>query len=808
MRSTDSYLRPETVDRVEETATGLLAHLPGERLRIEPVRDDVVRIAISRGGVFDEHPTYAVCVDPLAAQPAYTVARDDSAGTVTLSTDALVLTLGLDPFRIDVHRRDGSVVIETATDGAGRPWAYATLNDAFTFRRRCRQEDAFFGLGEKTGRFNRRGRTFTNWNTDVLDPYLSLEFTAGLDPDDPRADRTSTEYDPYYVTIPFFYHQSGPSGAMSASFVDNGYRSHVDFAGLEEYAVQVEGGQYVEYVFAGPSMAEILEAYTWLTGRMAVPPLWALGYHQCRWLRYDQDEVEDLAARHRDLDLPCDAMWLDIEYMDGYRVFTWDRGLFPDPPAMLKRLSESGFKVITIIDPGVKHDPGYSVYDAAVEGDLLCRTEGGDVYLGQVWPGDTAFPDFATQEARDWWGELNAAHVASGLAGIWNDMNEPATGSVPPGRMLFEHGRASHERFHNQYALLMAMGTTAGLLKAMPDRRTFVLSRSGFAGIQRHAANWMGDNCSRWDHLQLSVAMGMGLGVSGQPFVGADIGGFYEDTGAELFLRWMQYGVLTPFARNHAMLHTVDQYAWSFGPAVLDLVRDAIRLRYRLMPYLYACFVQASETAAPIQRPLVYDHQDDPLVADIDDEFLLGGDLLVAPVSSPGVTSRQVYLPRGRWYDWHTGEVLEGGRFVIAATPMDRIPLYARGGAVIPMWTEAPASTAHYRPGAVELHLFVPADDGRVHRSLLQEDDGLTYAAADGGRVRTAFVVGRDGDAVTLSAEVEGDGYPEFARGAFHLVVHGADPESVEVDGAVIGRRDGQFVIANAGQPFTAHLVC
>ena len=468
-------------------------------------------------------------------------------------------------------------------------------------------------------------------------------------------------------------------------------------------------------------------------------------------------------------------MWLDIEYMDGYRVFTWDRELFPDPPGMLDRLSDSGFKVITIIDPGVKHEPGYAVYDEAVERDLLCRTEGGDIYLGQVWPGDTAFPDFATPQARDWWGELNAAHVASGLAGIWNDMNEPATGSVPPGRMRFDHGRASHERYHNQYALLMAMGTTAGLLKAMPERRTFVLSRSGFAGIQRYAANWMGDNCSRWDHLQLSVAMGMGLGVSGQPFVGADIGGFYEDSGAELFLRWMQYGMLTPFARNHAMLHTVDQYAWSFGPAVLDLVRDAIKLRYRLMPYLYACFVRAAETAAPIQRPLVYDYQDDPLTAGIDDEFLLGGDLLVAPVSSPGVTSRQVYLPAGRWYDWHTGEVADGGRFVIAATPMDRIPVYARAGAVIPMWPQAPASTADHRPGSVELHLFVPADGGRVHRSLLQEDDGLTYAAADGARVRTTFAVERQGERVSLSAEVDGDGFPEFARGSFHLVVHGAE---------------------------------
>ena len=312
---------------------------------------------------------------------------------------------------------------------------------------------------------------------------------------------------------------------------------------------------------------------------------------------------------------------------------------------MLKRLADKGFRTITIIDPGVKHDPGYGVFDQAVEREVLCRTEGGDIYIGQVWPGNTAFPDFATQEAREWWGELNAAHVESGLAGIWNDMNEPATGNIDPRAMRFNRGRDSHERYHNQYALLMAMGTTQGLLAAMPDKRTFVLSRAGFAGIQRYAANWMGDNLSRWDHLWVSIPMGTGLGLSGQAFVGADIGGFAGNSNAELYLRWMQYGALTPFCRNHSEIGNVDQYAWSWGDVVQAIVREALRLRYRLMPYIYAAFLAASETGAPVQRPLVFDHQDDPMVRDLDDEYLFGRDLLVAPVLEPGQTSRQVYLP-------------------------------------------------------------------------------------------------------------------------------------------------------------------
>jgi alpha-glucosidase len=800
---TDRYLRFERVDAVEETARGLLATLHGERLRLDVVAPDVVRVKISRGGGFDETPTFAVASDPLAEAVEFTVERED--GVVRVRTAALVASLWLDPFRLDVHRPDGSPVVETARDDDGRWWAYATLNDAFTVRRRCRPEDPVYGLGEKTGRHNRRRRDFTLWNTDVLDPHATAEFTAGRAPGDPRGDFTSTEFDPYYVSIPFFHHQAHETGAVAASFVDNGYRAAYEFSRPEEYRLHFAGGQYTEYIFAGPRMPDVVRAYTALTGRTAPPPLWALAYHQCRWFRYTQEAVEALGDRHRAERIPCDALWLDIEHMDGYRVFTWDEEAFPDVQGMLARLAEKGFRVVTIVDPGVKHDPGWAVYDEGVERDVLCRTEGGDIYLGEVWPGDTAFPDFVTEEGRAWWGGLNADHVRSGVAGIWNDMNEPATGRIPPDAMRFDHGRFSHARFHNQYGLLMAMATTAGLLDAMPDRRTFVLTRAGFAGIQRYAANWMGDNVSRWDHLWLSIPMAMGLGLSGQAFVGADVGGFVGHTNAELFLRWMQYGTLTPFCRNHSEIGNADQYAWTWGETIEDLVRAAIELRYRLLPYVYAAFLTASETGAPVQRPLVFDHQDDPAVRDIDDEYLFGPDLLVAPVFEAGTTARQVYLPSGGWYDWHGGEAIAGRRYVVAPTPMDRIPLYARAGAVVPMWPDAPPSTAGHHPAAIELHLFVPTADG-THRSFLQEDDGLTFAARDGARYRTTFEVARRGDRVTLRAEVEGDGYPEFAREAFVLVVHGAAPATVTVDGDALEVRGGRVAIANAGTGFAAEL--
>ena len=574
------------------------------------------------------------------------------------------------------------------------------------------------------------------------------------------------------MSIPFYYHQDADEGEISGSFIDNGYRGYYDFSAEDELKIRFDGGQYTEYIFGGPMMSDILQQYTALTGRTALPPLWSLGFHQCRWFPYNQDDVERLVAKYRELDVPLDAFWLDIDYMDGYRVFTWNKEKYPDAPAMLKRLEDQGVKVITIIDPGVKEDPGYEVYDDGLEKQIFAITEAGDTYIGQVWPGDTAFPDFANKKAREWWGERNAEHVKSGLAGIWNDMNEPATGDKDPLPMRFDHGKYEHERFHNQYAMLMAMGTTEGLLKAMPNKRTFVLSRAGSAGIQRYAANWMGDNMSRWDHLWLSIPMGAGLSISGQSFVGADIGGFAEDTNAELYTRWIQYGALTPFARVHSVINTIDQYVWSFGEEVLGYAREALKLRYRLLPYIYSSFVIASETGAPVQEPLVYNDQWDKNLRDIDDQYLFGPNLLVAPIIEPGVTSRSVYLPRGEWFDFYTNQhYVSEGQYIVADAPIDRIPVFVRAGAVIPMLEDAPLNTKDFAPKKMQFHVFVPQGDIE-HYSLLQEDDGLTFEAVEGKRIRTEFTVIHGNGKTYFSAITSGKGFEGFAREEVEVVWH------------------------------------
>ncbi|HYP97162.1 MAG TPA: TIM-barrel domain-containing protein [Polyangiaceae bacterium] len=785
------------VTALEQSERGLLLTVGEEKFRVDVIRADLLRLKISRGGKFDEAPTFAAAFRMPVSVPFQV---RESEEVITLVTASLELVIWRAAFGLAAYRTDGSAVFEDAAALDGRSHGYVHLNDSFILTRRIARHDAIYGLGEKTGRFDRRGRNFILWNTDVLQPGVLAQSRLSEAEVLPGS---STQFDPYYTSIPFFYHSrtSARAAALSGSFIDNGYKANFEFEASDTYRIEFHGGQYTEYVFAGPSMKDILEAYTFITGRVSLPPMWALGHHQCRWYDYSEADVLRIARQYRERRIPCDVLWLDIEYMDGYRVFTWNTDKFPDLPAMLGKLEESQLRVVTIVDPGVKFEPGYAVFDEGRRKNLFCKTDAGNIYVGQVWPGRTAFPDFSKAEARAWWGELNARHVASGIAGIWNDMNEPATGQVPPFQMRFDRDGENHphERFHNQYGLLMAMATHEGLLAAEPSQRTFILSRAGFSGIQRYAAQWLGDNCAEWSHLALSIPMTAGMGVSGQAFIGGDIPGFMSSPSTELAARWTQYGALTPFCRYHSERSEPDKYPWSFGPGTEKLARAAIELRYRLLPYIYSAFVNASETGAPVQRPLVFDFQHDRQAWETEDAYLFGEALLVAPVTSPGCTARHVYLPAGSWVDFYTGQRHAGGQLITALAPADRIPLFARGGYVIPMYERAPMSTMGHYPDLLELRLIVPDEDGDTE-SVLQEDDGVSHDYSSGAFLRTTFLVSRRGARVIVTVRTSGDGFPEFRRTQFRIVLDGFTGDHVELNGTTIDVQNTQFYCENRGE--------
>ena len=787
------------VTRLERIERGLLLTVGEERFRAEVIRADVLRLKISRSAEFDEAPTFAAAFTMPELVPFQISESDEQ---ILLKTAQLELVINRAPFGLAVRRADGTVVFEDAIATNGHSRGYVHLNDSFILTRRISRHDAIYGLGEKTGPFDRRGRNFILWNTDVLQRGVLAQ--ARLDEADQSLEGTSTAFDPYYTSIPFFYHarSHGQGAALSGSFIDNGYKANFEFDSRDEYRIEFHGGQYTEYVFAGPSMKSVLEGYTFVTGRISLPPLWALGHHQCRWHDYSAADVLGIGKQYRDRKIPCDVLWLDIEYMNEYRVFTWNTQKFPDLPGMLAKAKADKLRVITIVDPGVKFEPGYPVFDDGLAKNLFCKTDAGNLYIGQVWPGRTAFPDFSKAEARAWWGDLNAAHIASGIAGIWNDMNEPATGQVSPFSMRFDRDGQNHphERFHNQYGLLMAMATHRGLLDAEPARRTFILSRAGFSGIQRYAAQWLGDNCAEWSHLAMSVPMTAGMGVSGQAFIGGDIPGFSSSPSAELAARWTQYGALTPFCRYHSERGELDKYPWSFGPGTEKLTRTALELRYRLLPYIYSAFVQASETGAPVQRPFVFDFQDDRQARETDDAYLFGEALLVAPVTEAGCTARHVYLPPGSWVDFYSGERHGGAQFVTAAAPADRIPLFARGGYVIPMHAEAPQSTMDHYPELLEMHVVVPDEDGKTESSL-QEDDGLTSAFASGAFLRTRSEVTRSAGRIRVALTSTGNGFPEHRRTRLRFVIRGATPRRVRLGDREITLENGAFECENRGEP-------
>ncbi|MCA1649432.1 MAG: DUF5110 domain-containing protein, partial [Acidobacteria bacterium] len=467
----------------------------------------------------------------------------------------------------------------------------------------------------------------------------------------------------------------------------------------------------------------------------------ALGYHQCRYSYYPDSRVRFVAHNFRERRIPADVIWLDIHYQDGYNPFTWDAERFPDPPGLIADLRRLGLRTVPIVDPHPKKQPGWAPYDSGLAGGHLVKNPDGSVYEAPVWPsqaeknpGASVFPDFSKPAAREWWGGLYAPLLKAGVAGIWNDMNEPAVFDTASGTMPLtvrhdnEGQPTDHREIHNVYGLLMTRATYEGLLRLQPNSRPFILSRASFAGGQRYSALWPGDNVSDWSHLRGSISTLMGMGLSGMSFVGSDIGGFAETPSAELYTRWLQAGVFYPFMRSHSALGTPDQEPWSFGTVHEALNRRAIELRYELLPYIYNVMREASLTGVPAMRAMLLEFPDDPNTYGMEDQFMFGSDLLVAPVLREGLAEREVYLPKGDWFDFWTGARHQGGTRIRVPVTLASIPIFVRAGAAL--FTQPVVQHTGEMPGR-PLHLKIYPGPQRV--ATIYEDDGETLDYTRGG---------------------------------------------------------------------------
>ena len=692
--------------------------LQGQRglLELSPAAPGVLRVRATWRRRLPAPASLAI-TDPQPLPPSFELRP--AADGARFSQPGLGLQITFEPLRLAMVRPEAPGEAAVTSFEVGRQ------DKALVARASIAPGDHVYGLGEKTGWLDKRRRRYRMHNTDVL-----LEHRDGI----------GIITDPLYASYPFFI-VHGTAGTYGV-FVDNTEDTRFDFTGAGEldgrYEFAAPAPMLTFYILAGPTLPEVLRQYTGLTGRMPLPALWTLGYHQCRWGYRTEADFRAIAHELRSRHFPADALWLDIDYMNGYRVFTWDKQRFPRPARLLADLKAQGLRTVTIVDPGVKVDPDYEMYREGHAAGLFVRHVDGTEYNGNVWPGLSALPDFHAPAAREWW----AGHVQrwideTGLAGIWNDMNEPAVTDVsgPIERTLHAAGKLPHSAARNTYALQMARATHAGLTAQGPNSRPFILTRAAFSGAQTVTAQWGGDNSPLWEHLSGSLPMLMNMGLSGMPFVGVDIGGFAGDTHAELLARWFQAGAFYPFCRNHAIAGSNAHEPWAFGPEVEAICRRYVELRYRLLPYTYNLFRQASLTGAPIMRPLAWHYPQDSATFNLSDEFLFGPELLVAPVVAPGVSARSVYLPRGDWYRWEAVDPtpVPGPGNVLAQAPLAEMPLFVRGGAILPLWPVAPHTGAIAR-GKLELHLW----PGRGELDYY-EDDGLTQAFSRGDFRLTPF---------------------------------------------------------------------
>lgn len=641
---------------------------------------------------------------------------------------------------------------------------FSYSDTALRLTRPLSSEERIFGMGERTGDMNKCGQSFPIWNVDP-----------------PMRHNTSTPT--MYTSIPFYTGFQRESGRAYGVLVDAVGLVEMDMGQTNdaEATITVQDDSLVVYFFDGPTPAQVLRQYTELTGHMPLPAKWTLGYHQSRWGYTSQQQVLDIASRLRERNHPCDAIWLDIDYMNGYRNFTWNPVNFSQPQEMTKHLHEQGLHLVTIIDPGTKIDDGYSVYQEGIQQGYFCHYENGDLFKGSVWPGPCVFPDFSQQRVRSWWGNLYQRMLDVGVDAIWNDMDEPSltnflTGGSEIGDSL--HGKTMdeevlhraggehptspdgppvyHVQFHNAYGMEMARSSYEGLSRLRPNSRPFVLTRSGTAGMQRYAALWTGDNTSEWEHISLALRMCLNLSMSGVPFVGADIGGFWDASNGELLVRFAQLGALMPFCRNHNAMANPDQEPWAFGEPYESAYRTAIETRYQLLPYLYTLFHDASVSGAPIMRPFYYHYPNDEAACDVQNAFLLGENLLSAPITSPNVTSTDVYLPAGNWFDYWTGSEYPGNTTVTIPTPIHQWPLLVRGNSILPTGPVL----QHVEQRATDPLTFTcyMATDGLASYTLY-EDDGSTQAYRNGAFATTSISCRVDPDLVTVRIDEQHSGY-------------------------------------------------
>ena len=756
------------------------------REKVIALRDDVLRISVVRGGSWLEDASWAVL--PGARHSSVAVKIETTGDHFGFKTPALIVEVDKQTLETTVRDDAGRIIQQDA-----RPIRFD--GDSFRVYKTMPLNEHYFGLGDKTGPLDRRNEAFTMWNTDA---YRFQEST-----------------DPLYKSIPYF--MTFREGHAAGVLFDNTWRTSFDF-GKESPGVYSFGsvaGPLDYYVFYGPSPKQVVETYAWLTGTPPLPPLWTFGFQQSRYSYMSQARVLEVAKRFRTDSIPADAIYLDIDYQEKNRPFTVDRKAFPDLPGMVAQLAAENFHVVTITDLHIANLPGenYKPYDSGIAGDQFVKNPDGSVYTGRVWPGPSVFPDFTRQQTRAWWGTLYGDLRHIGVDGFWNDMNEPSVFDSPTATMPenvvhridepgFAMRTAPHAEVHAIYGMENSRATFEGLRKLDPDFRPFVLTRATYAGGQRYAATWTGDNSSSWNHLRLATPMLENLGLSGFAFSGADVGGYAGTPTPELLTKWLEVAAFQPIDRDHTEKGTGDQEPWVGGPDHEAIRRHFIEARYQLMPYIYTLADEASRTGLPLLRPLFLEFPDatpdgHPIDTDVpaSSEFLLGADLLIAPPPFPDeLDAYAVELPSANWYNYWTGERIPSpvsppaaipnplavperdGQFFVHVSPqLSQLPVFVRAGSILPI-SPVVQSTSETPQGPLTLRVYL----GDECSGELYQDDGKTYAFQRGIYLRMKFSCQKTAEGMRLNISSHEGSYPAWWK-QMHVKIYGFTPIYSEI---------------------------
>lgn len=726
--------------------TGITSH---GNFNISIYSDSIIRITATLENTFEDF-SYSVVAKPTGVN----FEMIDQESQITLTTKACTLTVSKNPVRFTFQDLNGQVINEDDTFGTS--W----IGEQVTTYKKLQPGERFIGLGEKTGPLDRKGNAYQNWNTDAY------------------AYNTGT--DPLYSSMPFYISIREPF--IHGIFLDNTYKSFFNFgASNNRFAsFSADAGEMNYYFMLGKSVAEVIKHYTELTGRMELPPMWSIGYQQCRYSYYPDREVFTLAQTFREKDIPADAIVLDIHYMDRYKIFTWDKKHFSDPKGLIDSIKKQGFHVVIMCDPGIKVEPGYEAYDDGIKKDVFIKYPDGEYFQGQVWPGWCHFPDFTKPASRTWWASKFNDYVAIGVEGFWNDMNEIATwGNALPENIEFDFdgNKATMRRGRNVFGFQMARSTYEGAKKLLNGKRPFNLTRSSFSGIQRYSAVWTGDNVAYDEHMLLGVRIVNSMGLTGVAFAGYDAGGFVGEANTKLFARWISIASLSPFFRAHSMINTRDSEPWSYGEQVEQICRNYIKFRYQLLPYIYSLFYDASQTGMPVQRSLAIDYPYDHRVYNglYQNQYLFGPGILVAPAESNRELLK-VFLPGGEWYDLYTGKIFSGNQEIIVESPIHKLPVFIKAGSVLPMQK----ATAHTGVNQEEwiLHVYCGKESSEF---LYYTDDGQTFNYQDGKSLKRLIRYHAHENKVVITKE-EGNYETHFKT--LKVVLHGAVYNDLFFNGA------------------------